>query len=216
MILSSKARLAGAGLVALSLAGCGVTPVAPNVDTPGMPNAEVALQKSMDDTAREMARIGAIEPSAAVASKPTVVAGELDRVVSMQWNGALDGAVRRLGETIGYRTAVTGKAPQAGVNVAVDPAPRRVYDILHGLGDQAGDAATVRVDRAASAPRGHLPWLSAVPFCSRRSPWPRSASWRRPKPPTWRRGLLRRNPMSRPRPPRFRSQPPRLPRATTA
>ncbi len=89
----------------LSLAGCGVTPVAPNVDTPGMPNAEVALQKSMDDTAREMARIGATEPSAAVAAKPTVVAGDLDRVVSMQWNGALDGAVRRLGETIGYRTA---------------------------------------------------------------------------------------------------------------
>ncbi len=146
MILRSKARLACAGLVALSLAGCGVTPIAPNVDTPGMPNAEVALQKSLDDTAREMARIGAIEPSAAVASKPTVVAGELDRVVSMQWNGALDGAVRRLGETIGYRTAVTGKAPQAGVNVVVDPAPRRVYDILHGLGDEAGDAATVRVD----------------------------------------------------------------------
>ena len=100
--------------MALSLAGCGVTPVAPNVDTPGMPNAEVALQKSMDETAREMARIGAIEPSAAVASKPTVVAGELDRVVSMQWNGALDGAVRRLAETIGYRTAVSGNAPQAG------------------------------------------------------------------------------------------------------
>src|SRR5271166_6668450 len=142
MILSSKARWAGAGLVALSLAGCGVTPVAPNVDTPGMPNAEVALQKSMDETAREMARIGAIEPSGAVASKPTVVAGELDRVVSMQWNGA----VRRLGETIGYRTAITGKAPQADINVTVDPAPQRVYDILHGLGDQAGDAATVRVD----------------------------------------------------------------------
>jgi defect in organelle trafficking protein DotD len=147
MILSAKARLAGAGLVALSLAGCGVTPIAPNVDTTGMPNAEVALQKSMDDTAREMTRIGAIEPSAAVASKPTVVAGELDRVVSMKWNGALDGAVGRLGETIGYRTAITGKAPQAGVNVTVDPAPRRVYDILHGLGDQAGDAATVRVDQ---------------------------------------------------------------------
>src|SRR5208282_614252 len=56
MILSSKARWAGAGLVGLALAGCGVTPVAPNVDTPGMPNAEVALQKSMDDTARETAR----------------------------------------------------------------------------------------------------------------------------------------------------------------
>jgi hypothetical protein len=147
MIHHRKARLAGVGLFALSLAGCGVTPIAPNVDTPGMPNAEIALQKSMDDTAREMTRIGAMQPSAVVASKPTVVAGELDRVVSMQWSGPLDGAVRRLGETIGYRTVVRGSAPQAGVNVAVDPAPRRVYDILHTLGDQVGDAATVRVDQ---------------------------------------------------------------------
>jgi hypothetical protein len=147
MIHHRKARLAGAGLFALSLAGCGVTPIASSVDTPGMPNAEIALQKSMDDTAREMTRIGAMQPSAVVASKPTVVARELDRVVSMQWSGPLDGAVRRLGETIGYRTAVTGSAPRAGVNVAVDSSPRRVYDILHTLGDQVGDVATVRVDQ---------------------------------------------------------------------
>ncbi len=144
---SLKVQFGGAGLIVLALAGCGVTPVAPTVDTPGMSNPEVALQKSMDETAREMTRIGAMRPSAAMASKPAVVASELDRVVSMQWNGTLDGAVKRLGETIGYRTAVTGRAPQAGVNVAVDPAPRRVYDILHALGDQAGDAATVRVDQ---------------------------------------------------------------------
>jgi hypothetical protein len=147
MILSSKARLAGAGLVALSLAGCGVTPVAPNVDIPGISNPEVALQKSMDETAREMTRIGAMQPSAAIASQPAVVAGELDRVVSMQWNGSLDDPVKRLGETIGYGTAITGTVPEAGVNVAVNPAPRRVYDILRDLGERAGDAATVRVDQ---------------------------------------------------------------------
>jgi defect-in-organelle-trafficking protein DotD len=101
----------------------------------------------MDETAREMTRIGAMQPSAAVASQPTVVAGELDRVVSMQWNGPLDGAVKRLGETIGYSTTIAGTVPQGSVNVAIDSAPRRVYDILHGLGDQAGDAATVRVDQ---------------------------------------------------------------------
>src|SRR5208337_4427629 len=106
MIVSSRVRWAGAGVLALALAGCGVTPVAPTVETPGMSNPEVALQTSMDETAREMARVEA---------KPTVVAGELDRVVSMQWNGGLDGAVRRLSETIGYRTRVIGRAPQAGV-----------------------------------------------------------------------------------------------------
>ena len=114
---------------------------------PRILNPEVALQKSMDETAREVTRIGAMQPSAAVASQPAVVAGELDRGVSMQWNGPLDGAVERLGETIGYGTAITGTVPQADVNVAVGPAPRRVYDILHGLGDQAGDSATVRVDQ---------------------------------------------------------------------
>jgi hypothetical protein len=65
----------------------------------------------------------------------------------MKWNCPLDGAVKRLGETIGYGTAITGTVPQGGVNVAVDPAARRVYDILHALGDPAGNAATVRVDQ---------------------------------------------------------------------
>jgi defect-in-organelle-trafficking protein DotD len=146
MIRMSKTIPIVAIAAALGLSACGVTPVAPNVDTPGMPNAEVALQKSLDETGREMARIGALQPKAAAEEKPTVVAAELDRVVSMSWSGGLDGAVRKLADTIGYRAIVTGSAPHA-VNVAVDPAPQRVYDILHGLGDQAADAATVRVDQ---------------------------------------------------------------------
>jgi defect-in-organelle-trafficking protein DotD len=148
MNLFWRGRLGGlAALAALSFAGC-ATPIAPTVDMPGMPNAEVALQKSLDETAREMSRIGAMQPSVAVRSKPTVVvAGELDQVVSMQWNGALDGAVGQLAKTIGYRIAVTGKAANGAVNAVVDPAPQRVFDILHTLGDQAGDAATVRVDQ---------------------------------------------------------------------
>jgi defect in organelle trafficking protein DotD len=146
MVRRSRAPLLAASLIACGLAGCSsVTPVATNVDTPGMPNAEVALQKSMDETAGELGRIGAMQPAAAVASKPTIVPGELERVVAMSWNGGLDGAVRKLADTIGYRVAFSGNASRA-VNVVVDPAPQRVYDILHGLGDQAGDTATVRVD----------------------------------------------------------------------
>jgi DotD protein len=145
MVRRSRAPLLAASLIACGLAGCGVTAVAPNVDTPGMPNAEVALQKSMDETARELARIGAMKPAVAAASQPTVVPGELERVVAMSWNGELDGAVRKLADTVGYRVVVSGKGSRA-VNVVVNPTPQRVYDILHRLGDQAGDLATVRVD----------------------------------------------------------------------
>ena len=99
MVRRSRAPLLAASLIACGLAGCSsVTPVATNVDTPGMPNAEVALQKSMDETAGELARIGAMQPAAAVASQPTVVPGELERVVAMSWNGALDGAVKKLAD----------------------------------------------------------------------------------------------------------------------
>src|SRR6202030_2183608 len=108
MVRNSRAPLLAASLIACGLAGCSVTPVAPNVDTPGMPHAEVALQKSMDETAGELARIGAMQPAAAVASQPTVVPGELERVVAMSWNGALDGAVRKLADTVGYRVVVSG------------------------------------------------------------------------------------------------------------
>ena len=46
-----------------------------------------------------------MQPGAAVASQPTVVPVDFERVVSMSWNGPLDGAVRQLAETIGYRAA---------------------------------------------------------------------------------------------------------------
>ena len=109
MIFSAKVGFAGAaGLIACWVAGCSsVTPIATNVDTPGMPNAEVALQKSMDETASELARIGAMQPAAAVASKPTVIPGELERVVAMSWNGGLDGAVRKLA---GVRSATVSSS----------------------------------------------------------------------------------------------------------
>ena len=89
------------GLAGLSLAGCAATPIPTAVDMPGMPNAEIALQESIDDVGREMDRIGKMGPEAAASNKPVVVPGELDRQVSFQWNGSLDDAVRELARTIG-------------------------------------------------------------------------------------------------------------------
>lgn len=137
-----------AGLVALSLAGCStVTPIEPTVATPGMANAEKALQQSMGDVGREMARIGKIGPEVAASDRRTVVPGELDREVSFQWHGSLDDGVRQLADLVGYSVEVKGASlftPR--VQVAIDPAPRRVYDLFRLLGEQADTRANVRVD----------------------------------------------------------------------
>lgn len=135
-----------AGLAALSLAGCAATPIPTTVNMPGMPNAEIALQESMADVGREMERIGKMGPEAAASVNPVVVPAELDREVSFQWDGPLDDAVRELAKTVGYRVIVRGPMTVARVRISVDPAPRRVYDILQMLGDEAGSTATVHVD----------------------------------------------------------------------
>ena len=136
------------GLAALSLAGCAsVTPIPATVPTPGMPNAERALQASMSDVGREMARIGKMGPEAAASDRPRVVPGELDRRVSFQWNGSLDDAVRELARVVGYTVQIRGASVfTPRVHVSIDPAPRRAYDLFRILGEQAGSQAIVRLD----------------------------------------------------------------------
>ena len=145
-LFATKGRLAlMAAMLGAPLAGC-ATAIPATVDTSGMPNAEIALQKSMDDVGREMERIGRMQPRAAAVAMPVVVPAELDRVLSFQWRGSLDGAVTELARTIGYQASVSGPLDRQALNVTVDPAPRRVVDILRQLGDDAGAAATVNVD----------------------------------------------------------------------
>ena len=171
----SRAPFLFASLIACGLAGCSsVTPIATNVDTPGMPNAEVALQKSMDETSTELTRIGAMQPAAAVASKPAVVPGELERVVAMSWNGGLDGAVRKLADTIGYRAAVQrqcvagGQCRRRSGSTAGLRHSSRAWRSGRRLRDGPGRCA-------ASASRGDLSWLTAVRPCLRPFRSPRSS-----------------------------------------
>ncbi|WP_294537736.1 DotD/TraH family lipoprotein [uncultured Rhodoblastus sp.] len=136
------------GLAAWCLAGCAqVTPIATTVPMPGMPNAEFALQRSMSDVGVEMARIGKIGPEVVASDRPIVVPGELDRRVSFQWNGSLDDAVRELGKVVGYTVEIRGASIfMPRVQVSIDPAPRRVFDLFIILGEQAGSQAVVRLD----------------------------------------------------------------------
>lgn len=80
------------------LAGCAapVHPVPTTVETPGMPNPETALQKSMNDVNAEMAELGELTPAAATPITTPVMPGPLQKTVSFSWNGSLDQGVAKL------------------------------------------------------------------------------------------------------------------------
>ena len=137
---------AAAFLFAAPLAGCASVEVPTTVAATGMPNAEFALQKSMQEVDIEMGRMGRLQPRKAAGAFPTVVPAELDRVVAFEWNGPLDGAIESLGKTIGYRVAISAPSNAQPLAIGIYSGPHRIYDLLEQIGEDAGGQATVRVD----------------------------------------------------------------------
>ena len=134
-----------AGVVgALLLAGCAIRPVPTTVDTPGMPNPEAALRDSMRHVDAEMAQLGRMTPSQGRAA--AVSPGDLERIVSFDFEGPLDKAVAKLALSIGYTFYTSGPSGAREVPVAVRLANVTALQALRTLGEQAGTAATVEVD----------------------------------------------------------------------
>lgn len=135
--------LLGLGL----LAGCAATNVPTDVATTGMPNAELALRRTLDQVNADMAQIGGMQPASYVASAPTmpVVPAELEKPVQFVWNGPLDAGVKKLADSIGYSVAVSGPQNPQPLIVAVN-VNGQVLGAFQALGTQAGAVATVEVD----------------------------------------------------------------------
>ena len=132
------------GLAAALLAGCAATPhVDPNVDTSGMPNTELALQRSLDRVDRTMGQLGQFGPGTTL--RP-VTAPELERSVSLAWSGPIDQGVKALADRIGYQVAITAPANPTPIQVAVDMSNVPILDLFEAMGTAAGTSATVVVD----------------------------------------------------------------------
>jgi defect-in-organelle-trafficking protein DotD len=128
------------------LSGCAaVTPVPTTVDMPGIPNPEAALQQSINHVDAEMAELGQLRPSMALADQP-LVPEDLRRTVTFAWNGPLDAGVAKLAASIGYTFYTTGPASQQPLNVSIQISSVPVYQVFRVLGDEAGTQATVQID----------------------------------------------------------------------
>ena len=114
------------------------------IETTGMPNPELALQRSISSTTADLRELGTIHasPSVPVADQSSTP-DDINRRIWFVWKGPLNAGVRKLGKEIGYTVTVFGKSHDIPVQTNSVAA---VLDILRSFGDQAGDAATVQVD----------------------------------------------------------------------
>jgi defect-in-organelle-trafficking protein DotD len=130
----------------LVVTACSTTPlVEPDVDATGMPNAELALRQSFAAVEDELGKLRTMRPPPSRPSEP-VVPAELQRVVSFQWSGYLDGAVRQLADSIGYSVSISAPDDGVGLPVALNTGPMPILSIFKQLGDTVGTKATVKVD----------------------------------------------------------------------
>lgn len=145
----SVSRLAAAAAVGCALSGCAMK-VPVSLDVPGMPNPELAMQESFARVDAEMSALRGLRmdkgPLRQAEALPPVVPAELDKVVSFEWNGPLDGAVEKLGKAIGYRVSVARPWSGASIPVVIPAGPRRIYDLFEEIGHAAGARATVKLD----------------------------------------------------------------------
>ena len=144
MIFSLK-RLVPA-IAGLSLLSACATPNVPtNVETTGMPSAELALQRAIARVSTDMTRIGEAYPAtyAAALNAGSVVPAELQKPV--EFVGPLDAGVQKLADSIGYTVTILKPHNARPLAVAVNVSGR-VLGAFEALGNQAGTAATVAVD----------------------------------------------------------------------
>jgi len=138
--------IGGIGIAAI-LAGCGeVSPVPADVATTGMPNTDLALQRSMGEVDAALAELNRL-PVKPNGPPPPVVSGELDRPVTLAWTGPLDDGVKTLADRVGYRLSVNGPPPANPIAVSVNLTDATALAAFQAFGAAAGSAATIVVDQ---------------------------------------------------------------------
>jgi defect-in-organelle-trafficking protein DotD len=129
------------------LAGCAhVTSIPPDVDATGMPNAELALDRSMARVDAAMRTLGGTAASYNSPPPATpLLPAELRRPVTFAWSGPIDAGAKALADRIGYRLVITRPSNAPPVDVAVNMTDVPIVRLFEALGEAAGSRATVIV-----------------------------------------------------------------------
>lgn len=132
--------------------------VAPVAVAPGQAVVTVPRTPIASASAVTVAPVTATPPAIAPLGSPLVLAfppsprsgavvpEELQRPIGFAWNGPLDDGVRKVAAEVGYRVEVSGPPQPQPLAITVPNVTTTLIGALTTLGNQAGTAATVRVD----------------------------------------------------------------------
>lgn len=135
----------GIGLSYLCLlSGCADGTSAPIIDTTGMPNTELALQRSLARVDSDMGHLGSMSVTRPTAE--TIVPAELQQPMNWSWSGPIDQGARALAKKIGYQFVATQPEKPQPIIVTVSKADATVLEMFQALGASAGTRALVTVD----------------------------------------------------------------------
>ncbi len=135
------------GLMTLLSACAGTPKIDPDVDAYGMPNAELALQRSIGRVDAAMLDLGGMNVAGRMSTATgPAVAAELQRPLTFTWAGPIDTGVKALADRIGYRLVSTAPRDAIPVIVSVSMTDASALDLFKAIGNSAGTQATVIVD----------------------------------------------------------------------
>lgn len=155
-----------AGVLAGLLAGCTLwVPAPPAVAVSAGPDpAELRLAEAAERAVRALDSLSRALPAPDPGSAMPALASlppALQRPVTIDWTGPLEGLARDLAKRAGYRFLMAGRLPARAPIVAVEADGEPLLAVLRDAGLQAGAAATLTVDAAAETVV--LDWAGSAP-----------------------------------------------------
>lgn len=155
--IQSVARMTAAvSMVAVLCAGCASTKGIPAL--PSISEAEMKIAEAVETSSRANQAIAEVEVAVAAPKRAgpnqTVPPGvslpsELTEAITIDWQGNVEPLVAAIAKRIGYRFAVSGRAPAVPVVVSLNAREEQVHDIIRRAGNMIHDHGDLALNPAA-------------------------------------------------------------------
>lgn len=130
----------------LLLTACSTPKIPTTVQITGMPNPELALQKSMDHVNKDMSRIAELHPHTTSITLNADIPAELQKNIAFFFDGKLENAVDILANKSGYSISIEKPKKIKSFHITTRFPNITIFEALHSLGELVGNRADIEIN----------------------------------------------------------------------